>query len=301
MLNLLLYAGTVLIWGTTWLPIKMQLGVVPVEVSVAYRFLIASALLFAFCALRRLPMRFSARDHLFIALLGLCFFSTNYLLIYNGSAFLTSGLVAIVFSTIVVMNIANAGLFFGRRPEPRVLAGAALGILGLCVTFWPELAAFSLDRGGSLGLILCLAGTLSASFGSMASSRNSRAGVPVIQANAFGMGYGALFMLVYAAATGAAFAYEPTLEYTFSLLYLALFGSVFGFGFYLTLVGRIGPERAAYATVLFPIIALGLSTVFEGYQWSLREGAAVALILAGNTLILAKPKPKAPAAEPERA
>lgn len=288
----LLYATTVLIWGTTWLPIKMQLGVVPVEMSVAYRFLIASALLFGWCALRRLPMRFSPRDHLFIATLGLAFFSINYLLFYNGSAFLTSGLVAIVFSTVSLMNIANARIFFGRRPEPKVLLGATIGITGLGTIFWPDIAGFSLSDGGSIGLLLCLAGTLSASLGTMASARNQKAGLPVIQANAFGMGYGALATLTFASVMGS----EPTVEWTAtyvgSLAYLSIFGSAVAFGCFLTLVGRIGPERAAYATVLFPIIALGVSTVFEDYTWTIRAGVGVALILAGNALVLVKRSPR---------
>lgn len=289
---LLLYAVTVLIWGTTWLPIKMQLGVVPAEVSVAYRFLIASALLFGWCALRRLPLRFSPRDHLFIAGLGLTFFSINYLLFYNGSAFLTSGLVAIVFSTVSLMNIVNARIFFGRRPEAMVLVGALVGVAGLATIFWPDIVGFSLGDGGSVGLLLCLAGTLSASLGTMTSARNQKAGVPVIQANAFGMGYGALAMLAYAAAMGSPLTFEGTAEYTLSLAYLSVFGSVIAFGCFLTLVGRIGPERAAYATVLFPIIALGVSTVFEDYQWSLRAGIGVGLIVLGNALVLLKPLPK---------
>lgn len=286
--NFSLYAVTVLIWGSTWLGIKFQLGEVDPLVSVIYRFCLASVILFSWCGLRGLDMRFALRDHLFIALQGTCLFAVNYWLFYLAELHLTSGIVAVMFSTIVFWNILN-GRFFLKTPlRATVICGAGLGIVGIGLVFWPELSGFSLEDDGLRGFLLSMAATLLASFGNILSSRNQKHGLPVVQTNAFGMAYGTLLMLAAALIAGKPFTIDPSAPYIISLLYLALFGSVIAFGCYLTLVGNIGAARASYATLLFPIIALIISTLFEGYQWSPTAVAGVAVILAGNALSLAK-------------
>ncbi|HEX6957015.1 MAG TPA: DMT family transporter [Ferrovibrio sp.] len=296
MQTLLLYLGIVIIWGTTWLPVKLQLGVVAPEVSVAYRFWLAAALLFAWCLIRRLPLRFSLSQHRGIALLGLCFFSTNFVLIYHGSNFLPSGLVAVVFSMMVVMNIVNGVIFLGRPFDRRVALGAAFGLAGISTIFWTDIVAFDPSSGASLGLLLCLLGTYSASLGNIASAKNQAKGLPVLQVNAWGMAYGALFVTLFALIAGRPFGFDAAPVYAGSLLYLAVVGSILGFGCYLTLLGRIGPERAAYSSVLYPIVALAISTVAEDYHWTPRVFAGLALILLGNLLVLARRLPRLRAA-----
>lgn len=288
-MDLSLYALTVLIWGTSWLAIKFQLGVVAPEVSVVYRFALAAAITLGFCLLARRRMAFSRADHGFMALQGVFLFSTNYFLIYLGSQHLTTGLVAVAFSTIVVMNIIGNSLLFRAALRPRVVAGAALGLGGITLVFWPEVAAFDLSRAGSLGLVLSLAGTASASLGMLTSAWNQRRrALPVIESNAFGMLYGCLFVTLLTLLRGSPFAFDPAWPYVLSLLYLAVFATVVGFWSYLTLLGRIGADRAAYATVLFPVVALALSTWFEGFQWSLPAALGIALVLLGNVLILTR-------------
>ena len=286
--NLSLYAVTVLVWGSTWLGIKFQLGEVDPLASVIYRFCLASALLFAWCGLRGLSMRFALRDHLFIALQGTCLFAVNYWLFYLAEVHLTSGIVAVMFSTIVFWNILNGRVFLKTPLRANVIGGAVLGIVGICLVFWPELSGFSLVDDGFRGFVLSMAATLLASFGNILSARNQRHGLPVVQTNAYGMAYATLLMLALALITGKSFTFNPSAPYIISLLYLALFGSVIAFGCYLTLVGSIGADRASYATLLFPIIALVISTLFEGYRWSLPAMAGVVVILAGNALSLAK-------------
>jgi drug/metabolite transporter (DMT)-like permease len=296
--NLLLYLLPTLIWGSTWLAIKFQLGVVPAELSVAYRFALAAVLLFAYSRARRLPLRFSLREHGFIALQGFFLFSLNYLLVYLAEEHLSSGMVAMVFSTIVIANVVFGALFLRIVVKPQVLLGALFGIAGIAVVFYPELAAFDL-AGGGLGVALALGSVISASLGNIISARNQRYGLPVIQTNAFGMGYGAAFMLVLVGVTGTGFVFDLSFSYVSSLVYLALFGSVIAFGAYLTLLGRIGPDRAAYTMVIFPVIALLLSTMFEGMSWTPGRLLGVALVLAGNTLVLRREsKPMVPEAVP---
>jgi drug/metabolite transporter (DMT)-like permease len=282
-----LYLATVLIWGSTFYAIRFQVGDVVPEASIAYRFALAALLILAYCAARGRRLRFGRGDHGWMALQGLLLFGANYLLIYLATGLLTSGLIALLFSSIIFMNIVLAALFFRRPVEPPVVAGAVLGLTGIGLVFWPELAVLDASAATLRGLGLALAGTLVASFGNMVSVRNQAAGLPVVQTNGYGMAYGALLMALWATGRGLPFGFDPGAGYVLSLLYLALFGSVIAFGSYLTLLGRIGPARAAYAMVLFPLVALLISTLFEGYRWSAASVAGMALVLVGNVLALA--------------
>ena len=283
-----LYLATVLIWGSTWFAIKFQLGVVPAEVSLVYRFAIAALILLLFCLLRRRSLRYTPRQHGFIALQGLFLFSANYLVFYWATGLLTSGIVALLFSTVILMNIVNGAIFLRQSVGARVMLGALVGIGGIVAIFWSEISSVQNTEGTWRGLWMCLLATYFASVGNILSVRNQKDAIPVVQTNAWGMAYGALIMFVYALASGASFNYDPAFSYSASLIYLAVFGSIFAFGGYLTLVGRIGADKAAYAAVLFPVIALGLSTLFEDYQWTLRALFGLFLVLIGNYVVLRK-------------
>jgi drug/metabolite transporter (DMT)-like permease len=286
MQNAFLYLVTVLIWGFTWLAIKFQLGVVPPELSVAYRFLLASLLLFGFSRIRRLPMRFPLRAHAFIALQGLFLFSLNYILVYLAETRIASGLAAVIFASVIFSNVLFGALFLKNSVSLRVLLGAIVGMLGLVFIFWSELVGLDLDSTEALGLTLALLGATSASLGNIVSARNQRDNLPVIQTNAYGMLYGAGSMFLFAALRGAEFGIDASIPYLGSLLYLAVFGSAVAFGAYLTLLGRIGADRAAYVFVVFPIIALMLSVLFEDLALDALQLAGVALVLLGNVIVI---------------
>jgi drug/metabolite transporter (DMT)-like permease len=288
MYNAFLYLITVLIWGSTWLAIKFQLGVVAPELSIAYRFGLAASILIVFSLVRRLPLRFDIKSHGFFILQGLLLFSLNYILVYLAEGYLTSGLVAIIFSLIIILNVIFGAIFLGNPIRTRVMIGAVLGLAGLAFVFWPELSSFSLSSQKILGMVLAFIATISASLGNVVSARNQRHDLPVVQTNAYGMLYGALFMLILAFFRGAQLEFDTSPGYILSLLYLAVFGSVIAFGSYLTLLGRIGLDRAAYVTVLFPVIALILSTFFEDLQWGMPQLLGVVLILIGNAVVLTK-------------
>jgi drug/metabolite transporter (DMT)-like permease len=285
-----LYAATVLIWGSTWYAIKFQLGVVHPMVSVAYRYVIAALVLLAFCYYTRRGLRFTLRDHVGIAAQGTFLFSLNYIVFYIAAAYITSGLMALAFSTILLMNMLNGAMLFGFPISRKVLAGAALGLAGIALVFLPELRAVDASRGTLIGVGLSFFATYLASLGNMGSVYTQRRGLPVVQTNALGMAYGAVIALAVsgvAASTGQLeFTFDASLPYVVSLVYLAVFGSVLAFGCYLTLLGRIGADRAAYATVLFPVVALAISTVFEGYRWTGPALMGTGLILIGNFIVL---------------
>lgn len=284
--NITFYSLTVFIWGSTWIAIKYQLGSVDPLLSVIYRFALASGLIFLYCGISGRAMRFTRKDHVFMVLQGICLFALNYWLVYLSELYLTSGLVAVMFSTIVFFNIIN-GYFFLKTPVSlKVFCGAVLGILGIGLVFWPELSGFNFDDTGFKGLVLIIGGTAFASLGNIISSRNQKNGVPVVQNNAFSMAYGSGFMFIIALITNKAIVFDTSFLYLSSLFYLVVFGSIVAFGCYLTLIGRLGAARASYANLVFPIVALIISTLFEGYQWSGMSIAGVSIILTGNFIAL---------------
>jgi drug/metabolite transporter (DMT)-like permease len=295
MSDLGLYGVAVLIWGSTWLVIKFQLGVVPAAISVCWRFALASLLLLVYSVCRGKSLSFSLRDHGWIALQGVLLFGLNYLGVYLAEQYLASGLVAVVFSLVVIMNTLGMRLFFALPIRPANLLAALIGIAGVVLVFWPQMLGFSNSRPQLLGLALALAATVLASLGNMVATLNHRRQLPVLQINAWSMLYGAVFIGLVAALSGQRFAFDFSWPYVASLLYLALFGSAVAFGAYLTLMRRIGADRASYTAVAIPIVALLLSTAFEQLRWQLDTGLGIALCLAGNVLSLRRRPALSPA------
>jgi drug/metabolite transporter (DMT)-like permease len=285
MFNFLLYAAAALIWGSTWLGIKLQLTQVPPVLSVGYRFCLASLILAVYCILRNKRLAFSRRDHLFMAIQGFSLFGLSYCMSYLATSYLTSGLVAVVFSTILMWNILNLRLFMGQSIAWRAFWGGILGLTGICIVFWHDLSAFTATRG-LIGLSMALLGAYLASVGNVVGARNARTGVPVTQANLYGMAYGGLLTLAIHFAGGGELVMDWSAGYLAPMLYLTIFGSVVAFGCYMLLIGRIGAEYAAYVTLLMPIIALLLSTIFEDFLWTFHTALGVIIVLIGNLFIL---------------
>lgn len=294
MQNLLLYAGSVLIWGSTWFAINFQLGHVAPQVSLVYRYAIATAVLFAWCLLRRRPLRFDLASHGYFLGLGVLLFGFNYYCSYHAQLYISSALNAIAFSSLVWLNILNSRWLLGTRVEWHTYAGAAIGIVGIVILFWPQVRELSMSDRTLIGASYTLAGALTASFGNILSQRAQSGGLPVLQSNAWGMLYGTGFLALFALFSGTPFTFERTMPYVVSLLYLALFGSVIAFGCYLTLIGRIGAHRAGYSVVMFPVVALCLSAMFEGLVIDRHIVLGVVLALAGNFVILTAAARKAP-------
>ena len=290
MKHLILFSASAIIWGSTWLVIKFQLGLVDPIISVSYRFILASFILLLFCRISGLNLKYNVKEHLLFALQGFFLFGINYWLVYLAEVHLPSGLVAVIFSMIIFFNIFNGAIFIGSPIRVRVIAGAALGIVGIGLVFKQELLSFSLSSDNSLALVIAGLGALTASLGNITSVHNQKINLPVIQTNAFGMMYGALFMLIISLMMDKHFSFEISYAYIGSLLYLSIFGSIIAFTCYLTLLGKIGADKAAYVTLIIPVIALILSTIFEEYTWTLFAFIGVALILIGNMLVLIKVK-----------
>jgi len=289
MLNTLLYMAATLIWGSTWLAIKLQLTQVPPILSVGYRFCLAALILFIFCLIRRKKLVFSRKDHLFMGLQGITVFGLGYCMSYLSTVYLTSGLVAVVFSTIMIWNILNLRIFMTQPIDIRAFSGAIIGLSGICVLFWHDLVVFN-ATSGLIGLAYALVGAYLASVGNVVGARNAKSGLPVTQANTYGMAYGGMLTLCIHFGFGGEWIMDWSPGYLGPMLYLTLFGSIAAFGCYMLLIGRIGADYAAYVMLLVPVLALVLSTIFEGYHWEMNGISGIVLVLMGNLIIISRPR-----------
>ncbi len=282
-----LFAVASVIWGSTWLAITFQLGVVDPEVSVVYRFALAAAILFAACALRQRPLAFSGRIHAWMAAQGATLFGLNYVGVYLAERHVASGLVAVAFSTLVFLVPIGARLIYGTPLLPRVALGALLGVAGVAALFLPELRAATVGGSAAVGVAYALGSTVIAAIGNLVTVRLHREKVPLMSGTAWGMSYGALTAAAVAWAGGSPWGFDWRASYVVSLAYLAVFGSIVAFGAYFKLIQRVGADRASFTAVAIPVVAMALSTVFENYRWTATAAAGAALALLGNYLALA--------------
>jgi drug/metabolite transporter (DMT)-like permease len=281
-----LFVTATLIWGSTWLAIKYQLGTVAPEVSVAYRFGLAALLLSAWCAATGRPLRFGLQNHAWLGLLGVTLFGLNYIGVYWAERYVASGLVAVLFSTIVFMNPVGMRLAFGTPLAARTLIAATLGVVGVALLFLPELTQASYGGSAALGVAFGIGATAIAAVGNLVAIRNHSAGIPTFSGTAWGMAYGALIAALAAMVQGIPWTVDTRPAYLLSLAYLAVFGSIVAFGAYLTLLKRVGAGPSAFVAVSTPVIALALSTLFEGYRWTWIAVSGVVLAVIGNWLAL---------------
>jgi drug/metabolite transporter (DMT)-like permease len=281
-----LFAIATLIWGSTWLAITFQLGAVAAEISVAYRFALAALVLAIWCRATGRSLAFTRRDHAFLAAQGVLMFGANYVAIYEAERYLTSGLVAVLFSTIVFTNPIGMRIVYGVPIAHRTLFAAALGVAGVVLLFLPELLTVQSSVSVAIGIAFGLAGTLLATGGNLIAVRNHEARVGVLEGTVWGMAWGAATAALIALVTGAPWTFDARPAYVLSLAYLAVFGSIVAFGAYLTRIKRVGVALASYTGVATPVIAVLLSTLFEGFAWTWTAVLGVALAAAGNYIAL---------------
>jgi drug/metabolite transporter (DMT)-like permease len=286
-----LFAIATLIWGSTWLAITFQLGVVEPEVSVVYRFALAAAILFVWCGARGQRLRFQPRTHAWLALQGSTLFGLNYVGVYLAERYVASGLVAVAFSTLVFVVPIGARLAFGTAVQARVAVGAVIGVVGIASMFLPELRVAAVGGTAALGIAFALGSTVIAAIGNLVTVRLQRDKVPTLSGTAWGMGYGALTAAALAWTGGSAWTFDWGFAYVASLVYLSVFGSIIAFGTYFRLIKHVGANRASFTAVAIPVVAMALSTVFEGYRWTTTAALGAALAFVGNYLALTAKRP----------
>ncbi|MTH45984.1 DMT family transporter [Intestinirhabdus alba] len=288
-MNALLYGLVTIIWGTTWIAIGLQQGPVSAPVSIFWRFAVASALMIPILLARGKLRGLSGRDHLFCLLQGGCVFCFNFWCFYSATAWINTGLESVIFSMAILFNAVNGFLFFGQRPPARFYLATASGLTGIVLLFWQDLFTGGFSYSLLPGIGLSVLGTFGFSLGSTIGLRHQRKGLAVLTTNGWAMFYGTLLLAGIALARGDSFMPQLTVRYLGALFYLAIFGSIVAFAAWFTLVGRIGAGNAAWCTLLFPLVALTLSTFWEGYVWRANAVAGLTLILLGNLVMFARP------------
>jgi len=280
------------IWGSTWIVIKDQLGpeaanAVPAAWSVSYRFAIAASAMFVYAMLSGADLRIGRRGHALAALFGVPQFCFNFNFVYAAEHYVTSGLVATVFALLMVPNSALAWLFLKHRVTPRFVAGSAIACGGVALLFVQEMRSTSLQPGAVLvGIGLTLLGVLSASAANVMQASERLRAWPLASMLAWGMVYGLIANALFAWATAGPPMVEYRWGYWFGLLYLGLFASALAFPFYFAIMRAVGPGKAAYSSLLVPIIAMAISTLVEGYRWSSLAIAGGLIALAGMFIAL---------------
>ena len=286
MSNFILFLVTLFCWSPTWYVIKFQLGYVDPLVSVFYRFLIASIIIFIYLIFKKKNLKFSLNYHIWFLFFGICLYSLNYVFFYLSNTYLISAFPAIVFSTVVIMNILGEGFYFKKKPSLKTLLGAIIGMIGIMIIFNDEVFNFSLTNGTHVGLFLALLGTFCASTGNMVHQRNLNNNFPLLPTIAFAMLYGSLITFIITQIRGTELLFEFTFSYIASLAYLSIVGSIFAFIFYLSLLERVGAGRAGYVGVVMPVLALLISTVFEGLEWQLDLIIGLPILILGAVLVI---------------
>jgi drug/metabolite transporter (DMT)-like permease len=280
-----------LIWGSTWIVIRDQIGGthggvagggVPAAWSVSYRFFIAGAAMFAYARLQGLPLALRGRDALFAGAAGVLQFVMNFNFVYAAEAYITSGLVAVVFALLIVPNTVLGRIFVPQPISRGFLVGSGIAIGGVALLFIHELRADQAATGRVLtGIALTLVAVLSASAANVMQASARGRSLPIAVVLAWAMILGACVNALYAAATAGPPVFDPRPGYLLGLVYLALAASALAFTLYYRIIRLIGPARSAYSSVLVPIIAMALSTLFEGYRWTALAAAGGALVLIG--------------------
>ncbi|MEI6418358.1 MAG: DMT family transporter [Sphingomonadales bacterium] len=283
----LAFALLTCIWGSTWLVIKTQLGVVPPGWAVAWRFCLAALVMLGLCLVRGQSLRLPPGGHGFALLLALSQFILNFNLVYRANAYLTSGLVAVCFALLIVPNTLGAALLFGQRVSLRFIGGAALGIAGVGLLFAHDFAAPGADPARiATGLALAIAGVLAASVGNVMQASPRGRAMPLDAGLAWGLTYGAIGNVTLAVLLAGPPVFDWRPGFIAGLLYLGVMASAVAFSLYYLLIRELGPGRAAYNGVVVPVVAMLLSTVFEGYHWTLVSLAGAGLALAGLVVAL---------------
>ena len=284
--NLTLFVITLFCWSPTWYIIKFQLGYVDPLVSVFYRFLAAAIIIFSYLLIKKKNLKFSLNHHVWFLLFGIFLYSLNYVFFYLSNTYLISAFPAIIFSTVVIMNILGETFYFKKKPSFKTLIGATIGMLGIIIIFNNEIFNFSLSNDTHIGLFLAFLGTFCASTGNMIYQRNLNNNFPLIETIAYAMLYGSLVTLLITQIKGTELLFEYTFNYITSLVYLSIVGSIFAFIFYLKLLERVGAGRAGYVGVVMPVLALLISTFFENLEWQIDLIVGLPILIIGAVLVI---------------
>jgi drug/metabolite transporter (DMT)-like permease len=280
------YIALILIWGFSWFAIKLQLNGTSPMLSIALRFGLSAILLFAYCKIKRLPLSFPAHLHFRMFILGVTLFAGPFLLLYAASEVLPGGIVALLFSSTLVFSVLAEYIFLGGKLDVYKLVSCVMGIGGLGLITLSQVEFASRDATFALACGMALLGAAIGSYGGVVSANNRKLGINLIEGNAYAMGYTAFMLLFVCLLRGESLIPNLTPIFVGAWLYLSLLASVIGFGLYLQLAQKVGLAQASYATVLFPLVALLASSLFEDLHWTNTMFLGIALVFVGNIALV---------------
>ncbi len=286
------FIAVTFIWGATWIVIKDQLGVVPASWSVTYRFLLAGLVMFIVAAVTRVPILLKRDGMILAAIFGVAQFTFNFNFVYRAEIYVTSGLVAVVFALLFVPNAIFSRLFLGQKISGRFFIGSGLSIIGIVLLFVNEARGDERDLGSTLtGIGFTLAGVLSASTANVLQATERARAQPMASLLAWGMVFGSIVNASYAWITTGPPVVDMRLGYFLGIAYLGIIGSALAFTLYFGMVRLMGPAKAAYSSVTIPIVAMLISTLFEGFHWTPLAVAGSVTALSGLAVALSARKP----------
>ena len=285
-LDVAAFTTCALIWGTSWHAIKLQLGTVDPLVSVVYRFGLAALLLFGWCALSKQSLALSARQHQAALGMGLCMFAIDYGCVYEAEVRVASAVVAMVFAATPFFNLLGFRLLAAQRAPSTACLAALLGAAGVGLLSWGEIVRGAVDVRALDGIALALLAVFGTVGGNLFALRGERAGARLLPSTAWSMAYGVGLLALFDLISGRVWRLPLTPGYLGSLLYLSIPGSVLAYLFYFSLARRRGYTLAAYISALTPLIAMLMSSLYEGKRWGSFALTGVVLVLAGQWLLL---------------
>jgi drug/metabolite transporter (DMT)-like permease len=280
-----------LIWGSTWIVIKDQLGLVPPSWSVTYRFLLGGIVMLLVAVVTKSSLRLGRDGQVFAALMGAAQFVFNFNFVYRAELYITSGLVAVVFALLFVPNALFARIFLGHALSKRFMIGSAIAVVGIALLFINEARGDDAAQAATMtGIAFTLAAVLSASTANVMQASKRAKAMPMTAMLGWAMLWGAGFDASYAWISAGPPVMDWRPGYIFGLLYLGIVASALAFSLYFRTIRDIGPARAAYSSTIIPVIAMGFSTVFEGFVWTGLAVAGSAIALTGMAVALSSPK-----------
>jgi drug/metabolite transporter (DMT)-like permease len=289
MASVALYVLLCVIWGSTWLVIKIGYGDLgPFNVA-ALRFVVAGMVLAVIIPLLRARWPRSRNEWLLIIWVGIVLFGADYGLIYWGEQFLDSGLTAILFATLPLITVALAHLYVpGDHITPRKLGGTLVAFLGVVALFGENLQ-FDLTRLGPMAAIIVAAVCAA---GAGVASKRYGSGLHAAALNAPAMLVGGIVLAIAAIGSGEELRVPTDATTWAAIVYLAIAGSVVTFLIYFSLLKTWTVTSLSFISVFTPVIALALGFVFLDERPTLWTAMGAVLILTGVALALTRSIPK---------
>ena len=287
LISAFIYAIVVTIWGGSFIAIEFQLGHVNETVSVFYRYALSSIILISLVFLTKKPMFiFNIKDHLYFIIIGICFFSINYLFIYRAQNYLDSGITAITFTMCLFFTQVNSKIFLKTRFGLNTTLGGIIGVIGIVVIFLDSFLEQQFNFLTFIGIFYILIAAYIVSIATVATAKITKLGIPIIQASAWAMVYGTIINIIFIFLFQEKLILDPRKSYWISFFYLVFLASVIGFVLYFLLVKRIGPEKSSYFALMSPMIAIIISTIVEDLNISALLFLGTISVLIGNYIAI---------------